>query len=183
LRKIFAISSSWDGRPFGHNRRGSKMGGCAPFGEVLGPHLSQCRLGRRLPSYQVASWSIMPFGHIRHGPKIGGLCPFGEGELGLHLTQCGRGQGLSPFQVSCWSIDLSNCLATIHQHHTDRQDRTDCERRANHFTNDRPKTTEAATADYYGCECMLCLHMLCRCACVSASNTARYLHLWKCQWR
>jgi len=27
------LSSSWDGRPFGHNRHGPKMGGCAPLGE------------------------------------------------------------------------------------------------------------------------------------------------------
>ena len=31
--------------------------------EELGPHLTQCRLGRGLPPYQVASWSIQPFGH------------------------------------------------------------------------------------------------------------------------
>ena len=29
----------------------------------LGPHLTQCRLGRGLPPYQVASWSTQPFGH------------------------------------------------------------------------------------------------------------------------
>jgi len=32
------------------------MGCCAPFsGGELGPHLTQCRLGRDLPPYQVAS--------------------------------------------------------------------------------------------------------------------------------
>jgi len=36
---------------------------CAPFLGELGPHLTQCRLGRGLPPYQVASWSIQPFGH------------------------------------------------------------------------------------------------------------------------
>jgi len=44
-----------------------KLGGCcAPFlagaGE-LGPHLTQCGLGRGLPLYQVTSWSIQLFGH------------------------------------------------------------------------------------------------------------------------
>ena len=29
----------------------------------VGPHLTQCSLGRRLPPYQVASRSIQPFGH------------------------------------------------------------------------------------------------------------------------
>ena len=32
-------------------------------GSPLGPHLTQCGLGRGLPLYQVASWSIQPFGH------------------------------------------------------------------------------------------------------------------------
>jgi len=29
----------------------------------LGPHLTQYRLGRGIPPYQVVSWSIRPFGH------------------------------------------------------------------------------------------------------------------------
>jgi len=45
----------------------------------LGPHLTQCSLGRGLPLYQVASWSIQPFGHNRHGSKIGGCASFGTG--------------------------------------------------------------------------------------------------------
>ena len=45
---------------------GLKWGLCPFYGE-LGPHLTQCRLGRSLPLYQVASWSIQPFGHNRHG--------------------------------------------------------------------------------------------------------------------
>jgi len=52
--------------------------GCAPFGEgELGPHLTQCGLGRGLPPCQVSSWSIQLFGHNRHGPikKIGGDVP------------------------------------------------------------------------------------------------------------
>jgi len=66
-----ALNSSWDGRPFGHNRHGPKVGGCTPLEEgELGPHLTQCRMGRGLPPYQVASWSIKPFGHMRHGPRI-----------------------------------------------------------------------------------------------------------------
>jgi len=35
---------------------GRKLGGCAHLGEgQLGPHLTQCRVGRGLPPYQVAS--------------------------------------------------------------------------------------------------------------------------------
>jgi len=55
------LSSCWDGRPFGHNRHGPKVGrGCCGG---LGPHLTQCGVGWGLPLYQVASWSIQPFGH------------------------------------------------------------------------------------------------------------------------
>ena len=55
---------------------GRKLGRrlCPHFGEEeLGRHLTQCRLSRGLPPYQVASWSMQPFGHNGHGPKIGGL--------------------------------------------------------------------------------------------------------------
>jgi len=106
------LSSSWDGRPFGHNRHGPKIGG-----------LCDQRWG--LPPYQMASWSIKPFGHNRHGPKIGGCAPLGQGELGPHLTQSGRGRGLPLCQVSCWSI-LPFChnTATSQTGQTDRQ-RTD----------------------------------------------------------
>jgi len=62
-----------------------KLECCAPFflgggkGE-LSPCVTQCDLGRGLPSYKVASRSIQPFGHNRYGPKIGkGCAPFGRG--------------------------------------------------------------------------------------------------------
>jgi len=32
--------------------------------DSLGPHLTQCLMGRGLPLCQVSSWSIQPFGHI-----------------------------------------------------------------------------------------------------------------------
>ena len=85
---------------------GPKWGAVPPFfwGGKLGPHLAQCRLGRGLPSYQVASCSIQPFGHNRHGPRTGGYAPFGGGELSPHLTQCGLGRGLPPYQVASCSI-------------------------------------------------------------------------------
>jgi len=84
---VQVLSSSWDGRPFGHNRHRPKIGGgCTPL-EVgdLSPYVTQCGLGRGLPLHQVAPWSIQSFGHNRHGPKIGGgaLCPpFWEGVAG-----------------------------------------------------------------------------------------------------
>jgi len=41
---------------------GRKVGATVPWGG-LGPQLTQCRLGRGLPPYQVASWYVQPFGH------------------------------------------------------------------------------------------------------------------------
>ena len=80
---------------------------CPLFGEgQLGAHPTQSRLGRGLPSYQVASWSIQPFGRNRYGPKIGGCVPSEEGELGPCLTQCGQRRGLPACQISSWSIQL-----------------------------------------------------------------------------
>jgi len=38
-------------------------GAAVGAGSPLGPHLTQCGLGRGLPLYQVTSWSIQPFGH------------------------------------------------------------------------------------------------------------------------
>ena len=94
---------------------GRKLGGCcAPvLGGEQGPHLTQCRLGRSLPPYQVASASIQLSGHNEHGPKIGGLCPF-LGELGPHRTQCDQGPGLPPCRIK-FHLNPSNRLATMYQ--------------------------------------------------------------------
>ena len=46
-----------------HNTWAKNWGGAVPLLQELGPHLTQCRLGRRLPPYQVASLSFRPFGH------------------------------------------------------------------------------------------------------------------------
>jgi len=47
--------------------------GLCPFrGGELVSHLTQCRVNRGLPPYQVASWSMQPFGHKRREPQIGG---------------------------------------------------------------------------------------------------------------
>jgi len=103
---------------------GRKVGAAVPLSGQLGPHLTQCRLGRGLPSYQVASWSVEPFGTTDVGENWGGLCTyFLVGELGPHLTQCGLGRGA--YLHIKWHLDPSNRFATVHQRHTDtvRQDR------------------------------------------------------------
>ena len=52
------------------NDMGWKVGGllCSFWWGELGPHLTQCRLFRGLPPYQVASWSIQPF--VRNTPTF-----------------------------------------------------------------------------------------------------------------
>jgi len=61
----------------GHNRHGPKRRGyCAPFTGELGPHLTQCGLGRGPLPYQVESSAIQMFVHNRHEPKTGGCAPF-----------------------------------------------------------------------------------------------------------
>jgi len=70
------LSSSWDRWPFGHNTHGPKRGKCCvPFVGGLGPHVTQCGLGRGLFPYQVASWSIQPFGHSTWAEHWGLLYP------------------------------------------------------------------------------------------------------------
>jgi len=51
---LYQVASS-SIQPFGHNRHEPKTGSCAPFRGELRPHLTQRRLGRHLPPYQVAS--------------------------------------------------------------------------------------------------------------------------------
>ena len=136
------LSSSWDGRPFGHNRHGPKRGGgsCVPIGGV-GSLSNTMWPGSRSTSVPsgilTKTWSIQPFGHSRHGLEIRGLlCPFGG--AGPHLTQCGLGQGLPPCQVSSWSIEPFG-----HSTSTSQRGRTDRTivwwHRANRFINGRPK--------------------------------------------
>jgi len=116
------LRCSWDGRPFGHNRHKLKIGGCAIYGE-LGPHLTQCGLGRGLPSYQ---WHLNPSSRLATTDmdwKLGAVPHFFErGELSPHLTQCGQGRGLPPCQVSSWSIQpFGHNTPTLQTDRTDRQ--------------------------------------------------------------
>jgi len=103
------------------NRHGPKIGGCAPFwGDDLGPHLAQCRLGWGWPPYQVASGSIEPFGHNRYGPKIGGLCPFGGGAPGCPSSTVWP--GLRPTCVPSF-IWIRSTIWPQYSNVTDRTDR------------------------------------------------------------
>jgi len=85
-----------------------KRRAAVPLPGELGPHLTQCGLGRGLSPYQVASWSIQPFGHYI-GRKLGAI-PLLGGELGPHLTQCRLGRA---YLHTKWYLDPSSRLATI----------------------------------------------------------------------
>jgi len=99
------LSSSWDGRPFGHNRHGQKIGSCAPFGGGAGFHVTQCGLGRGLPSYQVASDPSSRFATHTDEPKFNGLCPLGVKLLpGLRPTTVPSGILIHP---SVWPQQTS----------------------------------------------------------------------------
>jgi len=86
------------------NRHGPKLGRwLCPFsrGRELGNHLTQCRLGRSIPSIPVPSAILI---HAAVWPQYmgrsGACAPFG-GAIVPHVTQCGQGRGLPACQVSC----------------------------------------------------------------------------------
>ena len=109
-----------------HNKHDPKIGeSCHPpfsgGGGKLGPHLTQCRLGRGLLH---TKWqSIQPFGHNGHGPKIGGCAP--SGGPGSPSNTMWRGQGLPPCQVSSLSIQPFGNNTPTSQTDRTGQDRTD----------------------------------------------------------
>ena len=89
----------------GHNRHnmGRKEGGAVPLSRgELGPHLTQCGVGRGLLR---AKWRLhlsSCLATIDMGRKLGAVA-FGE-ELRPHLTQRRLGRGLPPYQVASRSI-------------------------------------------------------------------------------
>ena len=79
---------------------GRKFAGSPFWSRGLGPHLTQCGLGRGL--YLPIKWHLVPSSRLATtdmGQKLGAV-PFGEGKLCPHLTQCGQGRVLPACQVS-----------------------------------------------------------------------------------
>jgi len=85
---LHVLSSSWDGRPFGHNRHGPKVGGLCPFGGGVdgSPSNTMWPWPRptSLPSGILIYPAILP--QQAWAENCGGCAPLGEGELGPHLT-------------------------------------------------------------------------------------------------
>jgi len=75
-----------------------EVGVLCPFLGELGPHVTQCGLGRGLLH---VNWHFDPCSCLAtiHDPILGCCVPF-LGERGLHLTQCRLGQGLPSYQVA-----------------------------------------------------------------------------------
>jgi len=122
-------------------RHRPKIGGgglCPSFlGEGAGPHLTQCRLGRDLPAYQVASSAIQPFGHNGMCKKWGGLCSlFLGGELAPYLTHVALTEAYLHVK---FHLDPSTVWPQYTTSQTDRTGRTSVLGAENRFTDDRPK--------------------------------------------
>jgi len=83
---------------------GRKRGRAAvPLWGELGPHLTQCGLGRGLPPYSVPSAILihpLVWPQQTWAENLGVLYLFRRGELGCYLTQCGLGRGLLLYHVA-----------------------------------------------------------------------------------
>jgi len=84
------LSSSWDGRPSGHNRHRPKLGAVPPIffrgGEGAESHVTQCGLGRGL--YLRTKWHLEASSRLattNMGRKVGAV-PFNGMWLGLRPT-------------------------------------------------------------------------------------------------
>ena len=119
LNIIQVLSSSWDGRPFNHNRHGPKIRGLwSLFGEGSGSPSNTMSPGLR--------HTFMPSGILIHPAfwlqqtwaETWEAMPLGV-ELGPYLTQCDRGRGQPPYQVSSSSVQPFG--HSISSSETDRQ--------------------------------------------------------------
>ena len=123
-------------QPFGHNRHGRKLGGCAPFWGELGPHLAQNRLGQGLLH---TKWHLSPSSRLDTtdmGRKLGAVPLQGSGSWVPILHNVARAEA---YLHAKFHLAPSSHLATICQRC--RQDRQTVVwlHRANHFTNGRPE--------------------------------------------
>jgi len=96
--------TSWCIQPFGPNKHGTIIGGCALlfFGggwERSGSASNTMSPGLRPTSVPTGIWSIQWFGDNRHGRKFGAVPLLRKGSIGPHLAQCGLGRVLPPHQV------------------------------------------------------------------------------------
>ena len=89
IQYIRVLSSSWDGRPFGHNRHGPKIGGLFPLGRGGGSPSNTMWPGPRPTSLP---WHLDPaIWPQRAWAENWRAVPLWGGELGPYLTQCGLG--------------------------------------------------------------------------------------------
>jgi len=73
------LSSSSDGQPFRHNRHGPKIWWLCPLWGELDPHVTQCGLGRGLPSYQGHLDPSSSLATTDMGRKFGAVPLWGRG--------------------------------------------------------------------------------------------------------
>jgi len=89
---------------------GQELGALPPlWGRELGPHITQCRLGRGLPLYQVASWSIH---QQTWAENWGGLCLLFRERWGWVPIKHNVAWA-EAYVHTKWQLDASSRLATI----------------------------------------------------------------------
>ena len=89
--------------------------GCVPFwdGAELGPHLTQCGLGRGLPSYQVASWSIQTWPQYTNVTDRTGQTVLRSDSIERTVFTARR-YASAVLGVVILSVRLSVCLSVCH---------------------------------------------------------------------
>jgi len=98
------LSSSWDGRPFGHNRHGPKIGSVPFWGRGAGSPCNTMWPGPRstfVPSCILIHPAVWP---QQIWAENWGCASLSGSGAGSHLTQCGLCRDLPPCQVAFWSI-------------------------------------------------------------------------------
>jgi len=118
------LSSSWDGRPFGHNRHRPKIGGGAVSllrGSWVSPHLTQCGFGR--------GYTSTPSGIFDPSSRLA-TTDMGR-KLGVPLWRGGAGSpsnimwpGLRPTSIPSFIL----IRPTVWPQYTNVTDRTDRQR-------------------------------------------------------
>jgi len=116
LYKLQKLSSCWDGRPFGHNRHGPKIGGSVPLlggaGSLSTPYVAwaEAYLRTKLPT---TKWHLDPsslLAIIGIGRKLGAAVSFlAGGEAGSPSDTVGWTEA---YLHNKWHLNPSSRLAT-----------------------------------------------------------------------
>jgi len=121
------LSSSWDGRPFGHNRHGPKIeaGELCPFWEgELGPHVTQCMRPGLRPTFvpngifiHPAVWPQQTWAEIWRAVPLGGGAGSASNQMlrGPRLTILPSGILIHPavWPQQTWAENWGGCVHVL----------------------------------------------------------------------